>query len=210
MIIGISGKMGSGKDTVAKIIQYLTLDSEGLTREEWKSEINNSHVGCSWQVKRFADKVKEIATLLTGIPREKFEDQEFKKSFLSEKWSVNGIKLTVREMLQKIGTDAMRDNFHPNVWVNALFASYNPLNDKWLITDTRFPNEARAIKERGGIMVRVERKGLPENTHISETALDDWEFDYVIENNGTFEDLGDNVAKFIDKISLFGSSHEKV
>lgn len=59
-IIGVSGYSGSGKDTVGKIIQKLCPKS-------------------NWQIKKFAGKLKEIASLLTGIPALKFEDQEFKK-----------------------------------------------------------------------------------------------------------------------------------
>ena len=60
MIISISGKIGSGKDTVADIIQSIDISR-------------------TWEVKKWAGKLKQVATLLTGIPMEKWEDQEFKK-----------------------------------------------------------------------------------------------------------------------------------
>ena len=70
----------------------------------------------------------------------------------------------------------------------------------WIITDVRFPNEAKAIKDRGGIVIRVNRTYYTEDkkyiigydpfeTHPSETALDDYEFDYVIENDGSLDEL---------------------
>jgi dephospho-CoA kinase len=65
-LIGISGKIGSGKDTVAAIIQELYPQ---------------------YEVKKFAGKLKDIASILTGIPVEKFEDQEFKKTDLGKEWS---------------------------------------------------------------------------------------------------------------------------
>jgi hypothetical protein len=82
--------------------------------------------------------------------------------------------MSVREFLQKLGTEAMRERLHTNVWVNALFADYTPthyligafdtkLTDgdpvypNWIITDMRFPNEMEAVVEKGGITIRVVR-----------------------------------------------------
>jgi len=90
--------------------------------------------------------------------------------------------MTYRELLQKLGTDALRDNLHYNVWVNALFADYS-VHEDWIITDVRFPNEAKAIKDRGGKIIRVDRPFYkPINNHPSEVSLDNWEFDYKIGN----------------------------
>ncbi len=134
--------------------------------------------------------------------------------------------ITVRQFLQEVGTDVMRNVIHPNFWVNALFVDYKPTYNakhpitvdtapNWIITDVRFPNELQAIKDRGGVTIRVNRlsvepsikdenwyKGLKsynmlsksgeislKNLHPSETALDNAEFDYIIDNNGTIEDL---------------------
>lgn len=87
MIIGINGKIGSGKDTVGKIIQWLT-----------KPELDSQYIGFQtyddatlerlspFTIKKFAGKLKQIASLLTGIPVEKFENQEFKNTELGEEW----------------------------------------------------------------------------------------------------------------------------
>lgn len=188
-LIGISGKIGSGKDTAAEIIQHLT--------NPMKLDM------FPYEVKKFAGKLKTIASILTGIPVEKFEDQEFKKQYLGEDWNYqidkfNPIqKMTVRELLQKLGTDALRDGLHTNVWVNALLADYNE-NSNWLVTDTRFPNEAKAIKDLGGVVLRIERSTCQLGTHPSETALDNYTFDYVIHNNGSKEDLEKELIKFLD------------
>ena len=120
MIIGINGKIGSGKDTVGSIIQYLTLPIEhgqyiGFETYDNATLERNS----SFKIKKFAGKLKTIASLLTGVPVEKFEDQEFKQKHMGLQW-----KMTYREFLQKLGTDALRDGLHTDVWVNALFADY--------------------------------------------------------------------------------------
>jgi len=99
--------------------------------------------------------------------------------------------------LQKIGTDALRDNLHQDVWVNALMVDYNPTLN-WVITDTRFPNEAEAIKKAGGIIIRIERPGVkPVNPHPSETSLENWKFDHVINNDGSLTDLTKKIKKVL-------------
>ena len=212
MILGISGRIGSGKDTVGNIIQMLALTNDPTV---------------NWEIKKYAGKLKEIASILTGATLEQLEDQDFKKQEMGSEWGI-----TYRELLQKLGTEAMRNGLHENVWVNALMADYgkyinqatgeqvliddylyykNGLDSKaeivtkqepnWIITDMRFPNEFDAIKSRGGITIRVNRpysttggNGIPATFsqtqfHPSETALDNHEFDYVINNTSSMSDL---------------------
>jgi hypothetical protein len=141
---------------------------------------------------------------------------------MSEEWNnpnpviyENGNKawmpMTYREFLQKLGTEAMRDGLHTNVWVNALFADYKGFvkewdefgNDtlveypNWIITDMRFPNEMEAVELRKGVTIRVVRPGTTVGTHPSETALDDAYFDHVISNDGTIEDLVEKVRQIL-------------
>ena len=125
MIIGINGKIGSGKDTVGKIIQYLTLPGKRGQYIGFQTYDNTTlERNSPFEVKKFAGKLKLVASLLTGIPVEKFEDQEFKQKHMGLQW-----KMTYREFLQKLGTEAMRDGLHTNVWVNALFSDYVPISD---------------------------------------------------------------------------------
>jgi len=72
----------------------------------------------------------------------------------------------------------------------------------WIITDCRFPNEAQAIKERGGILIRIERPGLAESNHLSETSLDSATFDFIIDNDKDIEHLIDEVRKILKKLSI--------
>jgi hypothetical protein len=130
-------------------------------------------------------------------------------------------KMTPRLLLQLLGTECGRNIIHPNIWINALFSEYvkkenikiNSSVDeipvkfnypKWIITDCRFPNELQAVKDRGGITIRVNRKWkrdpiINTNNHPSETALDNAEFDYVIDNSGGFESLIKEVKKILIK-----------
>jgi ABC-type oligopeptide transport system ATPase subunit len=224
MIIGINGKIGSGKDTVGKIIQYLQCHNTGeITIQDVMSNPEHEwwlEEQSKFEIKKFAGKLKEIASLLTGIDIEDFEDQEFKKTNLESSWDVKSKyrdrrppkPMTVREFLQKLGTEAMREGLHTNVWVNALFADYKPPKmseynpSNWIITDMRFPNEMDAVVKRHGITIRVTRpvkksKNTPK-LHSSETALDKAKFDYEIINDGSMEKLVKKVRKILIKEEL--------
>lgn len=229
-IISISGKIGVGKDSVALIIKYLDSQRKGYrgTFSDWNLTSDRGLYPSTWKVKKFAYKLKQTASLLTGVPVEKFEDQEFKKQEMPD-WG-----MTYREFLQKLGTEAIRDNLHKDVWVKALFADYTPvefLEDQpnpilapelpnWIITDTRFENEAEAVKAHGGILLRINGKfrteretrfdsylklqGISPIEHPSETALDNYPFDYVINNDGSIEELTEKVKEFLIKFNLNG------
>lgn len=182
-LIGFSGYIGAGKDQSAKIAQELL-----------QLQIDTDSGFPTWDIKRFSGKVKQIASLLTGIDIEKFEDQEFKKSYLDD------FGMTVRLLLQKIGTECIRDHLHKDAWVKALFADYSK-HSNWLITDVRFLNEAVAIKERGGILIRIKR-GNATSDHPSEMALDNYGFDYTIDNNGTIEGLTKSLKAILNDIKI--------
>jgi hypothetical protein len=211
MLIGISGYSGSGKDTVGRIIQYISCKSKKdiklkdalkIESDWWREEQSG------WEIKKFAGKLKQIASILTGIPIQNFESQGFKNTLLGPEWDVNKYnhrtndvekkKMSVREFLQKLGTDGLRAGLHDQVWINALFADYVPdeegIYPNWIITDVRFPNEFKAIKDQGGFVIRLNRPGYtPVNAHASEIALDDYQFDETIVNKGDLYELMDTI-----------------
>lgn len=239
-LIGLNGYISSGKDTVAKMIIWLTNPKE---RELWNNSLEDflyiNPQGFNWEIKKFAGKLKQMVSLLTGIPVEDLEKQEVKQSELGKEWNwvpkaiqlesrhwitIPGAvhpevedrarKMTVRELLQKLATEACRNVIHEDIWVNALFTDYRTDNQvaysgdtafcNWIISDTRFSNEAKTIKDRGGIVVRINRahsegyipKPNPQ-AHSSETSLDNWAFDYTIDNSGSLEDLLERVREML-------------
>ena len=152
-IIGVSGRMQSGKDTVGKIIQYLVWKSKvekgelplavySFSNFEKEAFFGKNQSG--FEIKKFADTLKDMVCLLIGCTREQLEDHEFKNTELGEEWwyfkGRNGslitytednkrsdedlIKLTPRLLLQLLGTEAGRNIIHPNIWVNALMSNY--------------------------------------------------------------------------------------
>jgi hypothetical protein len=173
MIIAFSGYGGSGKDTAAEIIKAIDSDCE---------------------IKKFAGKLKQVATIITGI--KDFENK-------SGNFAVNGYSTIInkRKYLQMLGTDGIRTVF-PDAWVDALFLDYQGYAynlPKWLITDMRFENEYNRVKQLGGYVVRINR-GKPANDHDSEILLDSHEFDYTINNTGTLQEFVKNVKEVYESI----------
>ena len=256
MIVAISGRMNSGKDTVAFILQILDKIRRNEGKYFLKKKSNNdierllSYTDYNkyyyqdlqrWKIKKFADKLKDIVCLLINCSREQLEDEEFKSKKLGKEWNyyqyvlkeheyfgkrlktkrevlnyfkiksedylkefeeVRKFSITPRQILQLLGTECGREIIHPNIWVNALFSSYDDLKiDNWIITDLRFFNELKAIKERNGITIRINRKPEDEICHPSEVELDDYQdWDYVIENDGSISDLITKVRDINDKL----------
>jgi hypothetical protein len=129
--------------------------------------------------------------------------------------------LTPRKLLQIVGTEAGRELVHPNLWVNALMADYKttcntPMTicsdteiktywpQNWIITDVRFENEAKAIKDRQGFLFRVERSSIVStDNHPSETSLDNYmQFTDYIRNDGTVEDLVEEVKSVLTSFNI--------
>ena len=234
MIIGINGQSGTGKDTIGALIQLLFCKKYGkLTVEEIIKDYSNHQWWIEdqsgWEIKKWAGKLKIIASMLTGIPISQFEDQEFKKTDLGKEWSYHYpgeyyddgapvmVAMSVRDFLQKLGTDGLRYGLHENTWINALMSDYKPgplfpdvpaelhaQLPNWIITDTRFPNEAQAIKDAGGIVIRVDRPGVSAiNAHPSETALDNWDFDHKIMNGSDIVSLMFSINIVLKKENLY-------
>lgn len=184
MIIGIAGKLQSGKDLVGHIIQYLHDKSVyGIstadTVEDFNRYMKNGHDIRSFvKIKKFATAPKHIISLMTGVSPLDFESDEFKNREMGEEWwywedsdgnrisylsnTELGVgtskyklcKYTYRRFIQEVATNAIRDVIHPDTWVNILFSEL-PSNPLWVITDVRFPNEIDSIVSRGGIVIKV-------------------------------------------------------
>lgn len=209
MYIGISGKATSGKDTVAKIMQCILGKKHGEINTwkdvqdyfKWYSpdkDMNQVRTITNWTIVKFGDLLKECTAKLLGCSREALDDQEVKKSLIP--W----LNLTVREVLQKVG-DSGRQCIDKNIWVKALFNYTKVDSINYLIPDVRFPNEFNAIKNQheNNLLIRVERPNINTGNHISETALDnETNWDYIIVNDGTLDDLVQKVKVMIKDFYL--------
>ena len=91
--------------------------------------------------------------------------------------------MTNREFLQYFGTEVGR-NIDKDLWIKALMYSYGRDKEShWIIPDVRFPNEADAIRNAGGVLWKIEREGSGAGNHISEKLIDNIRVDIIIANN---------------------------
>lgn len=170
-LIGLNGRARSGKDTAASHL----VANYGYTRVGWADALR----ACAHAVNPIVgwDRMGPVrwAQLHNELGYEAAKDDpEYGPEF--------------RRILLLMGTEAGRQILGENVWVNTLLDKLAP-DKRYVIADTRFPNEAEAVTERGGVVIRIERPGLPRIDHPSETGLDLWEFDAVVQNDGSIHDL---------------------
>ena len=167
MIIGLSGYARSGKNTVADIL------------------------GPNYRQVSFAEPMREAILKLNPLI---VGDSRLSDIVDEEGWHGAKTYGEARRLLQVFGTGVGREMFGENFWVNIAFTGILPTDDV-VFTDVRFVNEAQAIKRLGGEVWRINREGVDAvNAHVSEHALDDWEFDRVIDNNGTLDELREKVV----------------
>lgn len=188
------------------------------TREQLENtEFKNTELGEEWWYYTntlFNTKDKELIPYLDA------------NNFIhnSTEWYI--IKLTPRILMQLVGTECGRQIIHPNIWSTSLMSEYTEIIDmspashrtsginmqslghpNWIITDLRFPNELEAVRKKGGFTIRINRIiftnedthpiGVPQ--HLSEIALDNASFDYTINNDGTVQDLVEQIKVILIK-----------
>ena len=108
--------------------------------------------------------------------------------------------MTAREFMQFFGTDVCRKIYEP-IWVNSCINKIQQEQSELaIIADVRFPNEAKAIEQAGGKLVRLTRKVF-EDSHSSEVALDNYPFtDYIENSNESIDSLAVKVKKFYNHL----------
>lgn len=169
ILIGITGRAGSGKDTVAEHL-----------REAY-----------GFEPMAFADPLKEAASAMFNVPLWYFHDRDLKEVILPE-W-----EMSPRHMAQRLGTEAVRGTFGQDFWIKRWIQEYHtiPTGIDIVVTDVRFNNEAQAIRDMGGLVLHISRPGevaldSSAAVHASEAGVSYFSSrDKTIINDGTIGDL---------------------
>jgi hypothetical protein len=203
MIIVISGKAQSGKDFTANLFQYhLDENSKLISNFDFKRNIVLKEIQPKFEIKRFADKLKEVCSNILNVPRWKYEMLDFKQS------KIGGIygDLTYRQFLNKFAD--LSYSLNQNIWSNSLFESFEK-NKHYIIADLRFKHELEDCKNHklqndNLILIRIKSENYLEHNHISETDLDDVpdsEFDFIINNSEkNFQKLEKQILEIVKKM----------
>lgn len=182
MLIGLNGFARSGKDEAAK-----ALVNKGFTRVAFADNIRKALYAMDPHIPL----VNTESELHSIGNRAQYVEQ---LSYIVDDIGWDDAKSTypeVRRLLQRMGTEGGREVLGEDVWVESALA--NTVGDV-VVTDVRFKNEADYIKSRGGIVVKITRDGVgPVNDHVSDNALEFYDFDVVINNNGTVKDLHEEI-----------------
>ena len=209
MIIGVCGFIGSGKDTIA---DYLTNFHE-FRRESFANSLKDAvSMVFNWD-----------RTMLEGRTKSAREWREQVDPWWAERLGMQ--HLTPRWVLQYWGTEVCRKGFHDDMWIASLENKLRNSTDDIVISDCRFPNEIKSIKDAGGIVIRVKRGTDPEwyrdaadvnagekcsnyskakermdalGIHASETAWVGTKFDAVLANDSTIDDLFEQVKNLVE------------
>ena len=214
ILIGFSGKIGSGKNYIAEQIFVPTLI------DNIKHQYNNTLIVPYYF--SFGDHLK--VECLCRNSYESLSDIDGYYNFFTEKTK------ETRDILQKYGTENGRDKYHENIWIRAVDTWIKIQLDRLqktklntlaiiIISDVRFENELKYIEDNRGIIIRID---APDRTmkriqqesngdyqikskiqsHASEISLDNYDFEYVINNSydRPFDDINMEVINIIKKI----------
>ena len=145
----------------------------------------------------FADKLKEMALDIDPVVTYDLSWRRLTRVVSEDGWEAAKRNHEVRRFLQALGV-AARDHLGPDVWVQPITRELNSstVYARHVITDVRFPNEFAALAQYSdAVLLKLTRESAPSaGNHISETALADAEWDIIMGNNGTLEDLEANLV----------------
>jgi len=202
MIIGICGFIGSGKDTAADFLVNL----HNFKRES------------------FASTLKDAVANIFGWDRDMLEGRtQASRNWREQKdewWSNRlGMDVTPRFILQQWGTNVLRQHFHDDIWIASLENKLRTAQDNIVITDCRFPNEIKGLREQGAKIVWIQRGITPHwysiaeqanrgdnkarewlglnGIHASEYSWAGTNFDVIIDNNKTLDHLAAQIKSLV-------------
>lgn len=179
-IIGITGNAGAGKDTLALLLCTA-----------------NSLIDVHTSIRSFADPLKEYVMAKFDLGHSDVYTQEGKSKVIE--W----LGVTVREVLQREGTELTRDPWGQDFWILHMQNKIKKLADNAvvIIPDVRFEDEAKFVKDAGGVLIQIQRQGLEVDTgHRSEQGIGSVVPDFVVHNNGSISDLGEEADRVAGRI----------
>lgn len=182
LLIGLTGRAHSGKDTAANLLASICTDA-----------------GMQTQAFAFATPMRAALRAL-GVPRQYIEQPELKNEMIPE------LGASYRQLMQELGD--MGRKLQHDFWVRYVARAISDLPDGFgliAITDVRYPNEAEWIRANGGVIVQINRDAAPDvRHHSSEQHFAELQAEHVIDNNGTLAELEAQLATLL--VSLYATA----
>lgn len=184
VIVGLSGKKQSGKDTFAKyLVKYC-----GFTRVSFAEPVKK----CLYILNPWVKADDGCTTLRYQVIIDALGEDSAKESYAE-----------VRRLQQVFGTEVVREEFGDNFWIDLAFKRISEQNlKKVVVSDVRFKNELAAIRDiDGSLLIKINRDkcSAVKDKHVSESGLPDACFDYVVDNNTAIEDLDEKAREIMWK-----------
>lgn len=164
-LIGLTGKARSGKDTVAKMLQD----------------------GRAVKLISFAEPIRDALRGMIGLT-----DEHFHGSL--KEVPLGWIDKSPRQLMQTLGTQWGRELVDDQLWIKLAqknILNYLSLGVNVVVTDVRFENEAKLIRDMGGFVWHVKRDGVQAvAAHASEAGVEFFNgLDFALHNNSTLDEL---------------------
>ncbi len=198
--VAICGKANSGKNTVSHILSDAVRTKMGLPLS---ADHRDARI---WKAQNiaFADPIKEmVKQMFPQIPNKHLYGSSQFRSLPIPGAFKDGKPLTIRQLLIDLGTGVGRE-YKKNLWLDVFDNTFSKAvkkdKDLVIVTDVRFRNEFDHLKNLGFYQIRLLRDDYLKIDHASETNQDsikDSEFDYILKNNGTLNDLTKEITKIV-------------
>lgn len=175
MLYGITGKAGSGKDTLA----------DSLIRHSGGHKIS------------FADPLKAACRELFQLSQSQLTNRREKEA-IDTRWGKSP-----RQLMQFLGTDLLREQLDKEIFIKSTRCKVEQLlanQDLVIVSDCRFENETQMVRDMGGKVIHLRRRGVASvYSHVSEKKLEVKTTDIVLYNNGTVAEMFDALQTEMNK-----------
>ena len=222
VVILISGKAGSGKDTLAwhfmahasdmgisSSCDKISSDMKCMASQDffnYSDVLNNMCFNVISKLELVGKKLDKKSYDTLEEARKIVEEMMIFKS----DWTSSIKKKPIRALLQAYGTEIFQNRVDTNYWDKRLKTRIEKSNNQLtIVSDIRFPSNIDMLKpsrKYHSVLIRINRPNIVQSSHSSETALDDYgDFDYTIINDGSIRDLSNSAKLIVD--SIFGKKN---
>lgn len=190
MIFGLTGVAQVGKDTAAK-----ALIESGYRRVGFADALREMLYALNPLIPTSGVDVDERGEIIPASAVTRLRE-------VVDVFGWEGAKQSkeVRELLQRLGTEAGREILGENIWIDTALGEFDYFKtNKIVVSDVRFDNEAEAIRRRCGVVVKIERPGFaPINNHASDAGISAELIDHIVTNDGSIDDLHKQIRSILN------------